>query len=152
MTVETAAAEMRSFLFDYIVSRDDAYLTEGLSPKVADYLLRMAERDPSIRPALATATRLRRQSRPRSARPTQLVYFIQRGAFGPIKIGTAADPAARLRALQTGSDEPLRLLGSMDGGRPMEASLHRRFGRARLSGEWFSPSTDLLGFIAEVSR
>ena len=50
------------------------------------------------------------------------------------------------------SDEPLRLLGSMDGGRPMEASLHRRFGRTRLSGEWFSPSADLLGFIAEVSR
>ena len=65
------------------------------------------------------------------------VYLIQAVDGGPIKIGFAADPAARLRELQVGHPERLRVLVTLadDGG--LERQLHRRFARLRLRGELF---------------
>ncbi len=65
-------------------------------------------------------------------------YVIQAVSGGPIKIGrTASDPKKRLRELQTGSPEPLRIVHVFDGDH--ERELHDRLSAYRLHGEWFRP-------------
>lgn len=78
------------------------------------------------------------------------VYFIQRGEAGPIKIGHSGNPKARLAALKTASDQPLRMIGVMDGDKPDERRLHLRFADARLEGEWFSPTEELVAYALSV--
>lgn len=73
-------------------------------------------------------------------------YFIQRGGpGGPIKIGLSTDPARRLRALATGSAEPLALLGVLAGDH--EAVLHLRLKAHRMQGEWFAPVPAVLAEV-----
>lgn len=79
-----------------------------------------------------------------------VVYFIQSGERGPIKIGKANDAASRMRELQVGSPARLRLLATVPGGHAMETRLHRRFSRLRVSGEWFEPEPELLAHIASI--
>lgn len=77
-----------------------------------------------------------------------MIYFIQAGDGGPIKIGyTQGEAASRVRDLQTGNAELLRLLHSMPGDMDLEAELHRLFERYRIRGEWFHPDPKLLSFL-----
>jgi hypothetical protein len=81
---------------------------------------------------------------------TGVVYFLQAEPGDPVKIGYAKDRAGverRLRAAQLGHPAALRVLAIMDGGRVLEAELHRRFANDRIYGEWFRPSPGLLGLI-----
>jgi hypothetical protein len=79
------------------------------------------------------------------------VYFIQSGCHGPIKIGRGADPEKRLKELQTGSPQPLFLLGSIVGAPHNEGRLHHHFRGSQMRGEWFRPTRGLLEFIAEYA-
>lgn len=79
------------------------------------------------------------------------IYFIQAESGGPVKIGTSTDPESRLSGLQVGSLENLRIIGKMNGGRSVEAEIHKRFARHHLRGEWFSDATDLMEFIGSVA-
>ena len=81
-----------------------------------------------------------------------MLYAIQRGATGPIKIGTAGDPSGRLAALQTAHDEQLVLLAAWAGGRDEERALHQRFADARLRGEWFHPTPTVSAYVKERQR
>lgn len=65
------------------------------------------------------------------------VYFIQSGRGGPIKVGVAADPRARLGQLQVGNPKRLRLLGSIPGDASIESAIHRELDGDRVGGEWF---------------
>ena len=77
-----------------------------------------------------------------------MIYFIQSGNDGPIKIGvTNGDVEKRLRNLQLANPEPLRLLATMDGDSDTECELHKRFDLYRIRGEWFAPSAEVIGFI-----
>jgi Meiotically up-regulated gene 113 len=77
------------------------------------------------------------------------VYFMQAAAGGPIKIGyTRCSVKKRMAQLQTGTSEPLKCLGTINGGKDTEAHLHQRFSQQRLHGEWFKPSEELLRYIA----
>jgi hypothetical protein len=79
------------------------------------------------------------------------VYFI--GATdGPIKIGMAVDPLARMASLQTSHATRLCLYATTTGGRKQEAAYHRRFARHRLHGEWFDRHADIIAEIAELNR
>lgn len=80
-----------------------------------------------------------------------MVYFIQAGETGPIKIGKADKPMKRIAELQTGNPHPLRLVGAIDGGVNEEQALHQRFTRLRLHGEWFEPSAELLEYIRKYA-
>lgn len=80
------------------------------------------------------------------------VYFIQAGESGPIKIGEADDVPQRLRELQTGNPEELRLLGLLAWRPGLEVDLHCRFYLEHVRGEWFRPAPELLAFIAELCR
>lgn len=88
--------------------------------------------------------------RPGSRRPGS-VYFIQSGSTGPVKIGFATDPGSRMRSLQTGHPEKLRVLAVVQEATQMdEKDLHSRFAHLRIQGEWFQPGSDLLAYIEEV--
>lgn len=81
-----------------------------------------------------------------------MIYFIQDSASHNIKIGftSAEDADGRRAALQTGNSAELVLLRTIPGGKRItEATLHRRFAKDRVAGEWFRPSPDLLRFIIE---
>jgi hypothetical protein len=80
------------------------------------------------------------------SRPVKpIVYFIQRGANGPIKIGTTSGRLrTRLKEIQTGSPEPLYLIGHVRG---LEKDVHVRFRRHLISGEWFEPHEDIVDFV-----
>jgi len=77
---------------------------------------------------------------------SSFVYFI-RSESGKIKIGVTTDVRKRLGSLRTSSSERIDLIGYMQGDVSLERSLHQKFAASRLSGEWFSPSSDLLDFI-----
>jgi hypothetical protein len=82
-----------------------------------------------------------------------VIYFIQRGEDGPIKVGTSTDPVERLRSLQTSNAEPLTLLGFMPGGSLEERAIHALLEDGRLEGEWFSPDTPgLQGLLSNAGH
>ena len=77
-----------------------------------------------------------------------MIYFIQAGDNGPVKIGyTKKDPDARMASLQTGSHDKLKLIGHRSGSTIKERELHQTFDKSRIRGEWFEPTSNLLGFI-----
>lgn len=80
-----------------------------------------------------------------------VVYFIQAGESGPIKIGFTERPVAhRLSNLQTASADELRALVCVSGTRQHESDLHFRFRDHHIRGEWFKPAADLLEYIASL--
>jgi hypothetical protein len=74
----------------------------------------------------------------------RVVYFIQSGDGGQIKVGTTDDLPYRLRLLQSGNPEELTVLATLPGGRREEAQLHRALLLHRRRGEWFVPAPELL--------
>src|SRR5208282_5545755 len=79
----------------------------------------------------------------------KMVYFIQAEKSKLVKIGkTARDVNLRLREMQTGSADRLRLLTSLPA--KNEKAFHERFSRDRVHGEWFRPSSALLIFIRNI--
>lgn len=91
---------------------------------------------------------------PRSARERRarcLVYFVQcNGAEGPIKVGLTTAFTRRLARLRLGTPYPLAVIGTVPGGKGLEAALHRRFTAQRISGEWFAFTPELGRYIAEL--
>ena len=76
-----------------------------------------------------------------------MIYFIQQGISGPIKIGLSVKPLQRLDTMQTYHASDLIGLGVMSGGRSMETKLHIKFKTIRLAREWFIPRSNLLQYI-----
>jgi Meiotically up-regulated gene 113 len=76
-----------------------------------------------------------------------MIYFIQAGENGPIKIGLAIQPETRKKKLQTAHYEELRIIGILDGNEETEKQLHMQFAEYRIRGEWFHPSHEILQFI-----
>jgi hypothetical protein len=68
-----------------------------------------------------------------------MLYIIENKTSGQIKIGHSTHPEKRLRALQTGNDNTLMLLSTLEveDSRKMEGLLHIMFQAFRKSGEWF---------------
>lgn len=80
---------------------------------------------------------------------TGVVYFIQEGPGGAIKIGWSRHPASiRVRQLQTGNSEELTLLGFIsDCTKAEETEWKHRFWQHRKRNEWFYPAAELLAAI-----
>lgn len=81
------------------------------------------------------------------------LYFIQGVSGGPIKIGVSYDVEARLAQFQMTSPVRLHVLGIVPRvlhGR--ESTVHQQFAAARLHGEWFSPTPELLAYIDEHTK
>lgn len=76
-----------------------------------------------------------------------MIYFVQCGKNGPIKIGCAANVEDRVAQIQTSCPYELKLLWKIDGGMNKEAEIHERWKHEKIRGEWFRPSRSLLNFI-----
>lgn len=80
-----------------------------------------------------------------------MIYFVQLGTDGPIKIGYAATSVTRrLASLQSAQPHRLRLLKRTDGSMQDERALHAKFAAFRLRGEWFEPVAVLLSHMATL--
>ena len=73
-----------------------------------------------------------------------MIYFIQEGESGPIKIGFSTNPYSRLAAMQTGHPEQLHLIATIPGTPRKEKELHYFFDDLRIMGEWFKPDPFLI--------
>lgn len=82
---------------------------------------------------------------------TGYVYFIQGQCGGAIKIGYSMNPTERLKELQTGYPDTLKILLIIPGDLNTEKALHRKFEGSRLKGEWFRPDDYLINSIKEFS-
>ena len=76
------------------------------------------------------------------------VYFVQASKSKRIKIGSAIEPKKRLKSLQTGSPEKLKLLTTIEfKSKPqasaMERLFHKKFNNLRTAGEWFECAEEL---------
>lgn len=83
---------------------------------------------------------------------SDMIYFIRAVNSGTIKIGVSNDPKRRLDSMQTGSPEPLELLGVLPGGMDEEKRLHQKFARSRIHGEWFRADEHLMQGIEALLR
>lgn len=74
-----------------------------------------------------------------------IVYFLQHGDRGPVKIGytTEGHLAGRMSAMQTGNPVTLHLRRTSPGTRKTERLLHRFFADLHVKGEWFWASPQL---------
>lgn len=80
------------------------------------------------------------------------VYFITSEPDEFVKIGWAMhSPAKRLRELQTGNHQPLRLMAYFPGSLEDERRLHETFAELRFRGEWFFNEYKLRDLIEYLS-
>lgn len=84
-----------------------------------------------------------------AARDGSSVYFASAGSR--IKIGWSKQVGTRIAQLQTGNPDPIKLLGTVPGGRAKEGQIQRQFAHARVHGEWFEATPDLLEFIGSAT-
>lgn len=78
-----------------------------------------------------------------------LVYFIQSGDTGPIKIGRTQNLTQRMQVLQTASAEPLHLLAAVPGGVKYEKWFHEKLRPYHIRGEWFHNTIGVKAFLWE---
>lgn len=90
--------------------------------------------------------------RERAGSGDPLVYFVQMGEGGPIKIGHTAHLNERMTALCTDSPVELLLLGTTPGTMARERKIHRQLHAHRMNGEWFAPHPCVLAAIEELLR
>lgn len=77
------------------------------------------------------------------------VYFIRPvGQAGPVKIGSSASPAARLRQYNRCSPIDLEIIGALPGGFDIEWRIHAELERFHLRSEWFSAEPEVLALIS----
>ena len=65
------------------------------------------------------------------------LYFIQSALTGMIKIGRSRDPQKRLKQLQTGNPNKLKLIAYFERMGWREKALHEQLSKWSLEGEWF---------------
>lgn len=73
------------------------------------------------------------------------VYFAQ-AADGLVKIGWTRDVQNRVYFLSGYGHGRVTLLGVAEGSRQLERHFHRRYHRARVTGEWFRPTRALVRY------
>lgn len=82
------------------------------------------------------------------------VYFIGEDLRldGIVKIGIANDPRERLKTLQTAHPNRLQLFAIEYGGRGREVTLHQRWSKQRMNGEWFRISAPILKHVLDLAE
>lgn len=75
-----------------------------------------------------------------------MIYFMQAGENGPIKIGDSEEIHFRLKTLQIGCPYKLKLLFVYNGRHFNEFELHDFFKHEHIRGEWFRPAKAIKHF------
>ncbi len=83
----------------------------------------------------------------RASGMSSVVYFIQQGTMGPVKVGFSENLSNRLSSLQTGNPYELRVLLSHPGDEALEHTIHAHLHKHRLQGEWFQPCADIVEIV-----
>lgn len=79
-----------------------------------------------------------------------MIYFIQSGTNGPIKVGKAGNIQRRLKSLQTAHPENLVILKTIPGDSEKEAIIKRDLKKFNVQGEWFQSVPEVLEYIRKV--
>ena len=80
-----------------------------------------------------------------------MIYFVQAGKNGPIKIGDSNDLHRRIELLQIGCPYKLNLLFVYNGRHFNESELHNLFKHENIRGEWFRPAKSIINFNKKYS-
>lgn len=85
---------------------------------------------------------------------TPVVYFVQIGRDGPIKLGVSRSFERHLETLRAHNHATLRPLGvmrftSVDGARGHERALHLRFSSYCLHHKWYRTAPELIAYIRD---
>ena len=75
-----------------------------------------------------------------------MIYFLQAGKNGPIKIGFSDKLYSRVKLLQVGCPYELSLLWVYNGRQYDMSELFKLFFHEHIRGEWFRPGKSILGF------
>lgn len=87
--------------------------------------------------------------RAKSNQSQGVVYFIQSGGSGLVKIGFTTSLKKRVNGLTAMSATPLTVLRSIAGTMPLERAFHRMFDAQRVRGEWFHYTEEMLSGVPE---
>ena len=79
-----------------------------------------------------------------------MVYFIQAGANGPIKIGASTVPQIHLDRLQQGNHEALKIVAEIPGERNLEEKVRRDLKAFERGRKWFEATDEVLDYIEKV--
>lgn len=93
------------------------------------------------------AVRKKNRKEPYGVRHQSALYFMRRGADGPVKIGVSAVLRHRAWQLSMACGETVEILAFIPGLAKLEKVLHAEFAEDRLLGEWFKPSERLFARI-----
>jgi hypothetical protein len=84
-----------------------------------------------------------------------MIYVLEEGINGPIKIGTSSNPTKRKKYLQIGNSKQLNLIMVFEGGRSLENKIHKDLSkhrdRSRKDGEWFNRNDAVFKYLNELS-
>src|ERR1700722_810642 len=80
-----------------------------------------------------------------------MVYFIHGESTKLIKIGKTTDMMRRLRILQTGSPDRLKILAVIKN-QASDAPYDAQFRDSWVFGEWFKPSAPLMAFVETLPK
>jgi hypothetical protein len=79
-----------------------------------------------------------------------MIYFIQEGNDGPIKIGKAGAVERRLKTLQTAHHKELSILQVIPGGAERESKIKNDLTKFKIKGEWFHPVAEVFEYMRSV--
>jgi len=84
-----------------------------------------------------------------------MIYVLEEGINGPIKIGTSTNPPKRMKSLQSGNPKKLNIIMLFEGGRSLENKIHKDLSndrnRNRKDGEWFERNDVVFKYLNELS-
>jgi Rha family phage regulatory protein len=130
-----------------------SYIALGLTGYKADeFKIKYINAFSKMRQALQkmVAARIVEDVLPQDSRNRQYVYLIENTNNGAVKIGVAHDPEARLKQLQTGSVDELRIAYTSylcSNAFQVESFMHQHFADCHIRGEWYQAD---IGDVVDV--
>ena len=82
-----------------------------------------------------------------NAERLEFVYFIQGENGGPIRIGCTVNPIFRLKSLQKGYPDKLKLLLVISAPFTASEEIKKAFKKHKLKGDWFKPDEEIFDEI-----
>lgn len=113
------------------------------SPRVEKAMSQVAELADKTTRGIAEGRRRRKEERRAELDENAVVYYIRRDTR--IKIGFTGNLEQRMLDLQ-----PDAILAVEPGGRALEQAMHKKFVAAKIRGEWFSPTAELMSHIDTI--
>ena len=82
-----------------------------------------------------------------------MIYVIEEGLNGSIKIGYAKNPDKRKLTLQGGNSRALNIITIFEGDMSLEKKIHRDLSKHRIrkDGEWFYRNEEVFGYLNKLS-